>query len=193
MALSLLLTACGLGPAGLPREAPAPTVTVERQLTTRHGAEVRAVVEHFEGNWMSLETYREPARQQQLATGRYLDYHSLADILKANADGSSTWLVTQSALVTSLRVLSYDRERFRAAACFIEEHYEYNPADASQRHPAAARDLPRYGFVSSEGAWKLAGLFDMRFVTDWDREPSWHREIVGELPLEFEWPHPDNP
>lgn len=168
------------------------TAEIEASLTIQHGAEVRAAIENFEKNWLSLEAHTNPNIQSEFATGPYLDYWGNA----RQGDkiySQPSWLITRSATVTYLRVIEYAPERFKAVANVEQVTDEITPRGEFIKSLPRIEFCRLYLFVEAGSTWKVADLFDMTIERDierdWENELAWEKkflgqQIMGDLPQE---------
>jgi hypothetical protein len=161
------------------------TQEVEMFLTEAHGAEVRGVIENFTTKWSSLEAHNDPSIQSDLATEPFLSSAGYARLGEALYSRSS-WLVTKSAVVESVRVLGYSPERFKAVACVTEL------VDKIMTDGVFIESLPPqenrivYVFVREDDTWKLSGAFNVTYSEDtwrdWQYVSEQLKETIGDLP-----------
>lgn len=161
------------------------TAEAERSLTTKYGGEVGSAVENFEVKWSALESIRNPSIQAEVTTGPHLDYFGNARLGDA-VYKEPFWLITRSVTVTSVRVLEYTTERFRAIACITKSLDETNTEGVVQKSLSPYKFRGIYVFVKENNRWKLAAFFDTtdpkKTLRDWDFAPDWLKQVVGNLP-----------
>jgi hypothetical protein len=154
----------------------------ESGLTESHGAEVSAIIEHFELEWFSLEAHRHPSILSELATGPYLNLGWEEEIYD-----EPFWLVITSAEVVKIHVLKYDSENFEAVASVNRTFDKTTTEGTVLESSLPAGICGVYVFVNENDTWKLATFFLMlgtpnEIERDWKYEPDWSKEIIGELP-----------
>ena len=155
------------------------TRQAETQLTLVHGAQVRDLIEKHEAQWFSLDAYRDPSIQGELASGRYLDFWGLAGFDVAD---EASWYVTTSAFARSITVLEYNIQRIKATACVIREVVEILPNEEPVG-PLPPRDwCGVYVFSKEDTTWKLVGYFNLLDRRHWEYAQPWLKEIIGDLP-----------
>ncbi len=93
---------------------------------------------------------------------------------------------SKSAVVTSVRVLEYSVERFKAVACVTELIDETTTEGVFIESLLPQEYEYVYVFVYEDDAWKLAGVFNITIPKDawhdWEYAPDWLKETIGELP-----------
>jgi hypothetical protein len=160
------------------------TAEAEESLTTTHGVEVGSAIESFEIKWSALESIRNPSIQSEVATGPFLDYFGNARHGDAIYQ-EPFWLVTRSVTVTSVRVLEYTIEGFRAIACITKSLDETNTEGVVQKSLSPYKFRGIYVFVKDNNRWKLNAFFDTtdpkKSLRDWDYASDWLKQAVGNL------------
>jgi len=168
-------------------EIAAVTAEAEKFLTSAYGAEARVVIENFKAKWLSLNSYKDPSIQSELAIGSYLDYWGLARKGQALYD-EPFWLVTKSASVTHVRVFEYSPERFKAVAQVVSSINQLTPQGEFTKSLPPYKSCGIYVFVREDGFWKLVEYFDMTnprdVQRDWEAAPDEVKQTIGDLPTE---------
>jgi hypothetical protein len=155
------------------------TREAEAHLTLDHGADVRDLIETYESRWLSLDAYRDPSIQADLATGPYLDYWSLQRLDLTN---EPAWYITKSAFARSISVLEYSGQRIKATACVIRETVDVLPSGEVLNTLPPREICGVYVFAQEDTDWKLAGYFNLLDRRDWEYAQPWLKEIIGDLP-----------
>jgi hypothetical protein len=145
----------------------------------------RCCIENFETQWYSFEAYTDWWVQAEVATGLYLEcYNSTRGSISERPV-----LYTTSASISSVRVVEYGAERFKAIADVVSELAEATPEGEFLRSRGSLRTCGVYVFVRGGSIWKLEGFFNVSppykdRARGWDYTPDWLKEIIGELPDE---------
>jgi hypothetical protein len=145
----------------------------------------RCCIENFETQWYSFEAYTDWWVQAEVATGLYLEcYNSTRGSISERPV-----LYTTSASISSVRVVEYGAERFKAIADVVSELAEATPEGEFLRSRGSLRTCGVYVFVREGSIWKLEGFFNVSppykdRARGWDYTPDWLKEIIGELPDE---------
>lgn len=182
--LAMLACARISGSRSEKREALQATQTVEAILNEAHGPEVSAAIEEFERVWWSLEAHRDPSVRSEVATGEYLQ-HYIGSAERYREE--PFWIITTSAEVKRLRIISFDPDRFKAVGSVVVTHEKMTPDEKVIATPIRTARCAVYVFTREDERWMLAGQF-LTFATprevarDWDFVPEWHKAILGDLP-----------
>lgn len=138
---------------------------------------------NFETLWLSEQAYKNPSIQEDLATGKYLEYWRLS---RHNIENEPLWLVTDSAELESIQLIEYRNDHFKAKACIVKIMKEIRP-DGSliktlSRPPYSLCGI--YVFTKTKEKWKLLGYIETMDPRTYEHAPDWLKEIVGDIPQE---------
>ena len=161
--------------------------SAESTLTAQYGHEIQLIIENFELNWTSLEAHTNPDIQRGLATEPYLDDFAFERAGLSIYD-DPFWSITKSAAVTHLLVLEYNPDRFKVVAHVTSGIDRITPNGDFIETYLPYKSCGIYVFVWEDRTWKLETYFDMTIPADvyrdWDNEPEWSRNSIGDLPYE---------
>lgn len=156
-------------------------------LDEAHGSEVKNTIENLESKWFAFAAYKDPSVQANLATSRYLRDSGSA-VRPADLLGESSWLVTKSASVMTVRVLEFTVNRFKALARVQRAVDSVSPQGEVLESLPLQYYCSVYVFVWEDEKWKIAAYFNAtqtRYVErDWRDASDWLRQIIGDLPEE---------
>lgn len=161
------------------------TRTAEEALNISNEETVRSVIYHTTMTWSSLDAYRNPEIQSQIATGPYLERFGY----KFNQEGNGTldyWSVTKAVTLTNVIVYEFTPTRFRSGACM--NTYEERVTPKGEFLEAATYEgiCGIYVFVKEQNNWLLIGAFNTTMrdtaARDWHQLPDWLKGIIGDLP-----------
>lgn len=141
--------------------------------------EVSSEIVNFGELWLSEQSHKTPAFQEELATGEYLNRMGYAN---SNVENEVEWLVTDSAELESLQLIEYSQERFKAEACVITSGRKIRPNGDFIGLFSNIRVCGIYVFVKVEHKWKLLGFLNNMDPRNYEHAPDWLKEIIGEFP-----------
>jgi hypothetical protein len=183
----LLMSCTGNGGAALAHVQL--TADAENKLTIDHGEEVRSAIGKFETNWLTLASIRNPSLQSEIATGKYLEYFGVAREGKSIFD-EPFWLITKSATVTSVRVLEYNADQFKAIACVKSLVIKTNTNGKIMDYlpPHDFRGI--FIFSRENNVWKLSDYLETtnpdNALYTWDTTPDWSKKLIGDFSTEVD-------
>ena len=160
----------------------------EQFLTNNHGEEVIDAIENYVIKSNSLAAIQDPSILLEIAVPPYTDLFLNSAPEDGKICSDQECLIVESAEVNGIRVLEYTNERFKAIGCITFNYDKLSPQGEFIRSLEPLHTRSIYVFISVEGSWKLAGIFDITIpkdaLRDWDYAPDWLRQIIGELPAD---------
>lgn len=161
------------------------TRTAEEALTEVYKDTASSAIYRFEMTWSSLEAYRDPQMQAQVATDPFLERVRF----KHETDAFNTqdyWQVTKAVTVTSVIVYEYAPTRFKAGACTDKDMERVTPQGVFHESVSFKGICGIYVFIWEQNNWILAGAFNTTMhdtaLRDWHQLPDEFKEVIGELP-----------
>jgi hypothetical protein len=156
----------------------------EKDLTALHGREVSTVIEQFELSWNSLTAVRDPRSEADIVTDTYLANFMAS--YPRNLTAEPLLYITKSISVSGVRVLEFTSQRFEALACVTTngEKVSQDGVVVTALPPSEFHSV--YVFVFQDSHWKLAnalGYFRQDdALRDWQNEPEWSKDLIGNFP-----------
>jgi hypothetical protein len=142
--------------------------------------DVSNTILNFETLWSGEQAYVDPKIQNELATGKYLEYWSYE---RLNIADEPFWLVTDSASLESIDLIEYENDYFKAEACVQRNGRKIKP-DGSliQKDSTSPLTCGVYVFIKEMHVWKLLGYLDITDPRTYEYAPDWLKEIIGKIP-----------
>ncbi len=153
------------------------------QLLESYGEEVSAIIEHYQLTLYSFEAQSQVEVLAEVASGPHLEEWQRIRGSLNNQDGIEAVVTAE---VTSLVILDYTPDRFKAIANLEREFDEFSVQGLSLGHVKHRPSCDEYVFEREEGIWKATAVFSLWYyeavLRDWDFLPEWTQEKIGEVP-----------
>ena len=125
---------------------------------TADEANVKTLIENFEVNAHTINTYRSADKRAAYYTGTYLDewneYFS-------SLDGTNNWTIVSQSSISKVKIVSSSVEKIIALACVNNSELSVDQDGKLLKQLPLDSFAGAYVFVPSGSAWKVANFLDV--------------------------------